>query len=92
MNISEWSEEFPTEPGNYWFYGNPWFGSMGCDYFDDAKPDMRMYLVRVHQTGNSVLGTTEGQIFYRQKFNKEKHQQGYIGKFAKADVPEPPDT
>lgn len=86
----EWSEDFPTEPGAYWFYGDPWFGSMGKHYYPDAKPENRMHFVQIHKTTDSFLGEVRGQILYKHKFDKEKRQQGYVGKFAKATLPNPP--
>lgn len=34
----EWSEKAPTEPGKYWFWGVPVYGTMGQHYYDDYVP------------------------------------------------------
>lgn len=90
MNINNWFEDFPTEEGHYWFYGDPYFGLMGKDYREGAEPDNGMYLVIIRKLGNSLCGQVDGQLLYNRKFDKERHRQGYVGKFLKAILPEPP--
>lgn len=81
----EWFEEYPTESGMYWFYGDPWWGTMGCHYYEGATPDKKMYLVSIRGT----FGSCDGQIFYNRKFDGKR--AGYVGKFAKAILPHPPE-
>lgn len=87
----EWSEKAPTEPGKYWFWGVPEYGTMGQHYYDDYVPKMEMHLMDVHKISNGLLGSCEGQIVSLQRFNKEKKCAGYLGKFAKAILPDPPE-
>ena len=41
----DWTSEWPTEPGYYWFYGRRWRSS-DCNDF---------YLVGVHELGGDVV-------------------------------------
>lgn len=37
--MNNWTKEFPTEPGVYWFYGNPFLGSMGVHFQEGYIPE-----------------------------------------------------
>jgi hypothetical protein len=88
-----WSSSPPEEPGEYWFYGDPYKGQMGIDYQDNApivKP--KMYLVQIRKISNGMMAVTEGQIIPLRKFNKAKvHGNGYVGYWRKAKFPNPPE-
>jgi len=92
-----WSTEFPTKPGNYWFYGQPTFGNMNCCYYDDGdkncvKPRLEMHLIQVRRCVNGLLGICEGQFMNNTKFDKENQRAGYVGKFMPATLPDPPNN
>lgn len=72
----EWSEEFPTEKGNYWFYG--WTSSFEND---ETEPRMRFVKIIVLDDG-SLYVVADGQLMFKCEEPK--------GKWAKADVPNPP--
>ena len=86
-----WSDSFPAEPGHYWLYGDLLFGSMGRDYEPDAKPDEEFHLVKILRMGDGgMMGTSEGQIIFRAKFDKGTRKPGWVGKWLPTVFPEPP--
>ena len=91
MENNGWLNEFPKEPGNYWFYGDLFYGSMGCDYKDDHPPiEQRLYYVKVRRTSNSMIGTADGQIIFSAKFNQDTRKSGFLGYWKPADIIQPP--
>ncbi len=75
-----WTREWPTEPGRYWFYGYP-YGKQKTEMgLGDKKPFLS--LVKVDKTTNSIMYVLDGQFFFR--------DSKIIGKFKKADLPELP--
>ena len=56
--MDEWSLEWPTEPGHYWFYG--W-----C--FRDRKRDAELHFVKVSKISNGVCRVTKGYFLYKQE-------------------------
>ena len=88
--MDEWTEEAPTEPGMYWFYGDYCVGSMGQDYFDDFEPDNRMELVEVFEISNGMMADTRGKFMSLKKFDKNKRKEGHVGKWMPAILPNPP--
>jgi len=90
---NKWLTDFPNKEGNYWFYGNPFLGSMGIDFRDDSPPvEPKMYFVEVIAISNglSLMGITSGQIITLRKFTKLQSHEGYVGYWLKADVPSLP--
>jgi hypothetical protein len=91
----KWSSTAPDTEGIYWFYGDPFMGSMGIDFRDDApkiKPEL--YLVEIREISNGFLAVTKGNIISLRKFNKKDkfYREGYVGYWAEAELPEnPPD-
>ncbi len=85
--LGEWFDSAPTEPGMYWFCGDPWFGSMGGDWSGVFSPDVRIYLVELFAISNGVMGKTEGQFFSLVKFDREHRREGWFGKWCRANVP-----
>lgn len=76
--ISEdWSEDWPTEPGHYWFYG--WcFRAWG-----DVRVNLpKWHFVRVRRTANSLAFVTNGHFLYK--------SEGAEGLWQAAMLPEPP--
>jgi hypothetical protein len=87
-----WSSSPPKEPGEYWFYGDPYKGQMGIDYRDAAPPvEPKMYLVQIRKIANGLMAVTEGQFVPLRKFNKAKHGDGYVGYWKEAILPDPPE-
>jgi len=87
----QWSPDFPREPGWYWFYGDQHQGQMGAHYRDPAPPiEPTMQLVEVFEVSNGIMGKCDGHFFGSKRFNKAKGVPGYVGYFAKADLPVPP--
>jgi len=39
-NFMKWTAKTPNTPGRYWFYGDPYFRSMGCHHSDRAKDEV----------------------------------------------------
>ena len=73
--MTKWTEEWPTEPGKYWFWGQK-FRNWSGEY----KPGM--YLVKVRQCVNSLVYVTDGHFIYE--------EEGARGQWQPAVVPEPP--
>lgn len=87
----KWTNKFPTKPGKYWFYGESHMGSMGIDYTDKAEIEPKMYLIDIWEISNGLLGICEGQFMSSTQFDKNKQKEGYLGYFAKAELPEIPE-
>jgi len=86
-----WSEQIPKEVGFYWFYGDPFHGEMGQNYFDDSPPiETKMYLVEIFKVSNGLMATTVGQIIKLRKFSKINKQPGVVGYWQPAGLPVPP--
>ena len=91
--MRKWVNEFPSEPGNYWFYGELWRGSMGCHYGDNPdqiKPEL-CYVQIKKGGGGSLMGSSQGQFVFSKKFNFNKNQQGWIGYWRKVESVELPE-
>lgn len=58
--MTEWTKEWPTEPGWYWFYGQKFRG-----WNDDGDP--QLYMVIVHKTRNGVACVVDGHFMYAQE-------------------------
>ena len=87
--MSDWTHKTPTEPGDYWFYGEPYMGSMGMHYEDSYKPD-DLYLIRVkiRNISNGMIFIGDGNFMPSNKFNGK--QEGHLGYWLKFDLPEIP--
>lgn len=52
----KWSKKQPTEPGYYWFYGDPFSDKIYNKY-------IRVYLVQAHRNGSGTISfVTEGHF------------------------------
>ena len=71
-----WIEEWPTEPGWYWFYG--WMSSFGVR---NRHPDTYLVVVRQDSTGHPIL-ISGSRFIYR--------EEGATGKWAQMKLPTPP--
>ena len=85
----KWSTDAPTQPGYYWFFGD-FMGGMGQDFTDKATVEPRMVLVEVHKVSNGFMAVAEGRFVPRRVFDKSKRNEGYVGYWAPAELPEPP--
>jgi len=93
MSKTKWTTEIPTEPGKYWFYGDPHYGGMGCDFKEDAvidPRDIKMYLTSIRKIANGIMIVTDGNFIQPTPFNKEKQQVGLLGYWKPATLPESP--
>ena len=89
MNVNEWSNEFPSEEGVYWFYGDPFHGQLSCD-FENSSIEPNLYYVQVKQISNGLIAVASGQFMSSHKFNKEQRRSGYVGywkKFEQIQLP-----
>ena len=71
-----WSHLWPTEPGSYWFYGDP-FGAK-----DVRHQSVRSYFVRVLQISKGLAFICEGHFLYKQEASP--------GFWTPAETPEDP--
>ncbi len=85
-----WSTTAPTEPGNYWLYGDPTFGSMGVHYTDRGVPEKRLHYVTVIQISNGLLAATNGHYMSLTPFRRERNREGWVGVWQKVVLPELP--
>lgn len=72
-----WSKEFPTEEGDYWFYGYR-YGRISCG----TKCEPEWMRVEVHKSASGLLYIAEGQFMYKSEV-EDAH-------FMKIEYPEPP--
>jgi hypothetical protein len=72
-----WTDEWPTDPGRYWFYG--WRSSFSFD--DGRKPEL--FACKAMQSANGRMTIIcEGAFLYR--------EEGAEGYFLPCLTPEPP--
>ena len=93
MAKDEWTTKIPTEPGKYWFYGDPHYGNMGRDFREDAvvePTDIKMHLISVNKISNGIMIVTDGAFIPSTPFNKKKGQAGPLGYWKPATLPESP--
>ena len=74
---NQWSDEWPTRPGHYWFYG--WLSSVGLNL--KAKPNLSLV---------EAYGTTTTGMTYQTEGNYLWKSGGGIGKWQKAILPQLP--
>lgn len=75
MMKETWTDEWPKEPGLYWFFGYPY------GVKDITAPGL--HLVRAVRNGQGTITyVREGHFFYR--------SEGAVGKFAPVELPELP--
>ena len=73
----EWTKDWPSEEGHFWFYGYP-YGKISCGQI--CKPELM--LVKVRKGLNCFIYIANGQFMYKSEV-EEAH-------FKKAAMPEPP--
>lgn len=93
MQEKDWSATAPNKPGWYWFYGDISMWSMGGHYFekDPIPPNAKLHLVDVHKISNGMMAAAEGRFVSLTPFDKRKRREGYLGYWAPAELPEPPE-
>ena len=72
--MTKWTEEWPTEPGRYWFWGQSDYGMRGLP--------ARLYSVVVHKADRGPVYVADGSFMYR--------GGGGWGVWCRAVLPEPP--
>lgn len=85
---AEWFDAPPKKPGWYWFFGDPYMGSMGGHYTGTVPPDNRLSLVRVDQIANGVLAVADGHAIPLRVWRPDKQIDGVLGKWCQAMVPD----
>lgn len=55
--MTDWTDEWPSEPGWYWFWGQPHYGLRSLD--------SELYSVRVYETSTGLAFVAEGDFMYR---------------------------
>jgi hypothetical protein len=88
--MSNWTVTPPTEPGDYWFYGDFIVGQMGVDFTDEYKWEPELYLVRVRKGTNCLIGVTNGHFMQLRKFDRSDNREGHIGYWMEAQLPPTP--
>lgn len=75
--LAPWSEDWPTEPGYYWFYGwcfRAWHGT--------RNEPPKLHFVQVRRIANGLALVTDGHFLYK--------AEGGEGLWAPATLPELP--
>ena len=57
--MKQWTNEFPTKPGWYWFYGYRW-GRISCG----NKETPRLMTVRVDKVNGGYIYIADGHFMY----------------------------
>ena len=76
--LVNWSEDWPTMPGFYWFFGWPYKGEKELG----RKPELNS--VRVMEISNGMMVTRSGAFWFQSEWGGE-------GRFIKAEIPPMPD-
>lgn len=81
----EWFDDVPKEPGYYWFYGEPQWGSMGGHYTGAFQPKNRLMLVEVKKISNGVIAVGDGRFLRLHKWDEKS--EGFLGRWAQVTIP-----
>jgi hypothetical protein len=87
----KWSKEFPNKDGFFWFYGEPHMGQMGGHFKGTIRPNLKMCLVEIKKISNGFLAVMNGHHVPNTPFDKENKKPGFLGYWAKAELPKPPE-
>ena len=72
----EWTKEFPTEKGEYWFYGH-------ANKYSIYQQDKEWYYIKIRKDSlGNIMYITEGS------FIQESFMQGIFTKVKFPDIPE----
>jgi hypothetical protein len=85
--MTEWNTEWPTEPGDYWFYG--WTSIFASRLFEAGRGgDMRLVLAHAFRCGDGHMAYSAGSEFlYPTCAGGQPDAQGL---WLKCDTPELP--
>jgi len=86
MTIADWSTEAPKEPGTYWFFGDPYMGSMGGHYKGTVKPDLELHLVNTHALANGTAFVCSGHFMPSHKWDGKR--EGWLGVWKRCVLPD----
>lgn len=75
---NEWTRDWPTEPGSYWFYGYR-YGRVSCGY----EKDRELCSVVVKKISNGVMLIESGSFMHR-----EEPEDYFFKKAVSPDLPE----
>ena len=76
----DWTDEWPTEKGTYWFHGWPFGKNNGFN--GEPTPPVTSIVKAVRNGSGTITLVMDGHFFYQ--------SEGAVGKFRKAVLPEPP--
>jgi len=76
MTVALWTYSWPTEPGWYWYYGDPYS-------LQNEPRHVYMRPVKASKGQNAMMFVTEGQFMY-------KSVAGPDGVWTKMNVPDDP--
>ena len=57
FSVTKWTEDWPTEPGDYWFYGQP--------NVNFPTKEEEVYLVKVSKISNGLMFVTNNRWLYK---------------------------
>lgn len=80
-----WYADAPSQPGYYWFYGEPFMGQMGGHYTGSVQPVICLHSVKLQLVGGKLMAVVDGQFMPLNKWDGSR--VGYYGKWAVASLP-----
>jgi hypothetical protein len=83
-----WTEDIPTEPGFYWFYGEPFMGEMGGHYDGTILPNNKLFIIKIHKNPSGLIAWTDGAFISLRKWDGKK--RGVLGKWMPLPTPQLP--
>ncbi len=79
----EWSTEFPTKPGNYWFYGYRW-GRVNCGH----KCDPEWMVVRADTCGSGdLIYVADGNFMFESEVEDARFAPLVLPEFPNLEQP-----
>lgn len=82
----KWSQDWPTEPGWYWFYGYSY--RQYADMRPPTSEDQRLIMVQVFVSRGIALCWGEGELLHR--MIKKPANGGAVGVWQRAEAPKLP--
>jgi len=80
MNQPEWTRDWPTEPGLYWFYGFR-YGHISVG----IEKERELLLVRVNKTQTGVMCVAEGHFMYKSEPEDARFIKVLLPKFPEVE-------
>ena len=87
---TQWQDTPPDSEGLWWLYGDPQFGSMGGHYTGSILFEPELHVITVQKISNGLMAHARGQFINLRPFDKRRQLEGYIGKWARVNMPELP--